>query len=159
MPARKEDGKSTYKKTTSLEKSWESKDGAGTAWTDDEKKKWEAGQGKTYSDAEKNSFEQKEKSEWSSKGKPPRGTYDFDKTKTADQKTASTADSGGYGTPSKGKYVIDAQGTDQGYKTFGTTGQGASSWGTREASSSKCKERYMMVTVEATAAPLTSGGD
>lgn len=55
----------------------------------------------------------------------------------------------GYGKPSKGKYSLKAFSGkgDQGYKTFGTVGQGASSYGTREDSSSsaKCKERYMLV--------------
>lgn len=64
---------------------------------------------------------------------------------------------GGYGAPSTGTYSVEAVSTDEGYKSFGTTGQGTSSYGTRDTSSARCSERIIYVSVSVTGALLSSG--
>lgn len=82
-----------------------------------------------------------------SKKRPEKNTEDYNKTEMFVQKNdTETTESGGYGSPSKGQYSANSSG----YKTFGTGGQGNSTYGTREDNSTKCKDRVMMVTVTAT---------
>jgi len=56
-----------------------------------------------------------------------------------------TKPSAGYGLPSKGSYSL-ARG---GFKTFGTQGQGNDTDGLKEANSSSCTPRMILVTVTA----------
>lgn len=51
----------------------------------------------------------------------------------------------GYGMPSKGTYSLDLGG----FKTFGTEGQGTSSFGLKDDFSYTCSERVMMLIVVA----------
>jgi len=78
-------------------------------------------------------------------------TKDDNRTNSFKTERSNTTATTGYGTPSKGKYYFNGTTNySNGYKTFGTMGQGNSTYGVRELNSSRCQDRYMMVTVTAT---------
>ena len=81
-------------------------------------------------------------------------TYDKDKTDwgksyTDDQyqkdPTADTAEEG-YGKPSKGTYSTELGG----FKTFGTLGQGDSSFGAKDLNDTTCGDRIILLSISAT---------